>query len=124
LAGGFVVFRERGMRMTWFGTPWDDPLNEECERQETPTGEACLWCEEPIESWSSGVVSMVVEFGRPPRRRPQHLECYVRQEFGSVGHQMGRCLCCGGSEEDPPGLSTRDAARAAVIAAALLSHGL
>lgn len=42
--------------MTWFGASWDAPINEECERQATPVGEPCLRCEEPIESWASGVV--------------------------------------------------------------------
>lgn len=48
------------------------------------------------------------------RRRYAHRECSLRQVVGSVGHQFGRCSCHGGKEEDPEGLTKRDAARAAV----------
>ena len=33
---------------------------------------------------------------------------------GSVGHQLGRCSCFGGDEDDPPGMTVREAALAAV----------
>lgn len=45
---------------------------------------------------------------------PWHRECLVRSIAGSVGHQLGRCSCFGGREDDPPGLSIRDAAKAAL----------
>lgn len=48
-------------------------------------------------------------------RLPQHLECWVRAGVGSVGHLRGRCSCYGGTEEDPDGLTLREAARAAVL---------
>jgi hypothetical protein len=93
--------------MTWFGAPWGSRINRG-EHQETPTGEPCLHCSEPIEWWASGVVMAVGE-----RRRPLHLECFLRSTVGSLGHLRGRCSCYGGDEEDPPGVSVRDAARAA-----------
>jgi hypothetical protein len=43
-----------------------------------------------------------------------HRECHLRQVTGSVGHQLRQCSCYGGDREDPPELSVRDAARAAV----------
>lgn len=46
-----------------------------------------------------------------------HRECLIRAVAGSVGHQMGLCSCNGGPDilHDPPGLSKRDAARAAMF---------
>jgi len=107
--------------MTWFGEPWDAPLNEECERQATPVGELCLRCEEPIESWASGVTMVCID-AAGATRRPQHLECFIRSSVGSMGHLLGRCSCHGGHEEDPPDLSVRDAARAAVLVLLEVPH--
>lgn len=103
--------------MTWFGASWGSPLNEFCEQQGTPVGEPCLHCEEPIERWASGVVlTCIQQQAGTRRRRPQHLECFLRGILGSVGHLQRRCSCYGGQDEDPPNLSKRDAARAAVLA--------
>lgn len=43
-----------------------------------------------------------------------HVECLARMVIGSIGHQLGRCPCFGGTEEDPPGLTAREAAKAAL----------
>ncbi len=42
-----------------------------------------------------------------------HPECLLRMVAGSVGHQRKKCLCYGGTEEDPPGLTRRQGAMAA-----------
>ncbi len=42
-----------------------------------------------------------------------HAECFLRMIVGSVGHQLRRCLCYGGHDEDPPGLTRRQGAMAA-----------
>jgi len=42
-----------------------------------------------------------------------HYYCLVRSVVGSVGHQLGKCSCYGGTLEDPPGLTKRQAAIAA-----------
>lgn len=47
-----------------------------------------------------------------------HYECGLRSAIGSVGHQRRRCSCYGGEDEDPPGLTRREAA----VAAALFFH--
>lgn len=46
----------------------------------------------------------------------EHRECFLRGIFGSVGHQRGLCTCNGGpgTMDDPPGMTAREAARAAV----------
>jgi hypothetical protein len=43
-----------------------------------------------------------------------HHECAFRMIAGSVGHIRKTCECFGGSEGDPPGMTTREAAKAAV----------
>ena len=46
-------------------------------------------------------------------RQALHRECAIRMVVGSVGHLLGQCSCFGGTREDPPALSTREAARKA-----------
>ena len=41
-----------------------------------------------------------------------HIECAVRRALGSAAHQLKRCGCYGGDEEEA-GMTRREAARAA-----------
>lgn len=68
----------------------------------------CVWCDEPI----------LAHEHRAPYSDAWHDECGLRSIIGSVGHQERRCSCFGGTEEDPPGLTRREAA----VAAALLFY--
>lgn len=43
-----------------------------------------------------------------------HHECAVRMVIGSAGHQLGMCACVGGSREDPPEMTRRQAAKLAM----------
>lgn len=45
-----------------------------------------------------------------------HHECSFRLAVGSVGHIQGKCTCKGGTEDEPPGMTKRQAALAAVEA--------
>jgi hypothetical protein len=70
----------------------------------------CMWCEEPI-----------VPGDRYETRGPcaagflyVHRECGARSVLGSVGHLKGKCTCFGGTEDDPPGMTKREAAKAAL----------
>ena len=93
----------------WFGTePWGQ-ICKSIPRVDTPVGEDCLYCWEPIQEGDSGEMIPVYEVGL----RPIHRECLLRLALGSVGHQQRRCSCYGGEEEDPPGLTKRQAALAA-----------
>lgn len=49
-----------------------------------------------------------------------HYECAVRTAVGSIGHQLHKCSCYGGTEEDPPDMTKRQAAKAALELAFLL----
>jgi hypothetical protein len=115
--------------MAWFGESWGAPICEETSHEPTPVGVLCMNCEERIEADDRGVITPQLGLdetavrldpaallfdGQP--RVAQHLECHLRGVFGSVGHIEGRCSCAGGNEEDPPGLSRREAAVAAVAA--------
>lgn len=46
-----------------------------------------------------------------------HRECLMRMVIGGVNHVLGFCSCCGGhADPDPPGMTKREAAIAAVLA--------
>lgn len=68
----------------------------------------CQWCEEPVTRREVRFSAVVNSAGQVT-----HFDCSLRSAIGSVGHQMKRCSCYGGTEEDPPGMTRREAARAA-----------
>jgi hypothetical protein len=90
--------------MKYFGpfTPSD-----EMERVDTPVGKSCIHCDERIDPLDVGYVF-------PPNDSLFHRACFMRGVLGSVAHQQHRCLCYGGTEEDDPALTTRQAAEAAL----------
>ena len=96
------------MSMAYFGSPWPSPFCEDAPRVITPAGEICVHCEEPISPGDSGVV-----YANGPAA---HRNCFLRATFGSVAHIEKRCSCFvpSASEADPPGLTKRQAADAAV----------
>lgn len=95
----------------YFGPPH---LRKDYERQVAPpVGTPCLLCEEAIAEGDTGTID--------PGGRVIHYECHMRGVIGSVGHQMQRCHCFGGSEEVPPGMTRR---QAAIAAAALWQANL
>ena len=95
--------------MNWFGpTAWSSPFTQLNERVPVPVGKSCTLCEEPIGLQDNGFYQADGDYSF-------HFECFIRVIVGSVGHQRGTCSCYGGTDEDPPGLSIRDAARAALL---------
>ena len=69
----------------------------------------CRHCNEEVEDLNRS--KTIPHFGEKGHEdRVYHVECVVRMIIGSVGHQNQRCSCYGGTEEDPPGISTREAA--------------
>lgn len=73
----------------------------------TPVGRQCLHCQETIVEGDIGTINYGGQI--------MHYECGMRGVVGSVGHLMGKCSCFGGDEEDPPGMTVREAAQAACI---------
>ncbi len=97
---------------TWFGKkPWSR-MCQGLEKVPTPVGEECLHCDEVITAQDEGEM-MVQSDGTTARWRPIHRECLIRSVIGSRGHQKGLCSCYGGTEEDPEGMTKREAALAA-----------
>lgn len=69
----------------------------------------CQWCDEPVaEPWDQ----------HPSFKAPMHAECGIRAVCGSAAHIKERCGCYvpGSVETDDPGLTKREAARAAARA--------
>lgn len=73
----------------------------------------CVWCEEPV----------LADEQHPMYGQPMHQECGVRSVAGSVGHIHGECSCFGGTEEDPKGMTRREAAKAALEAFMVRNSG-
>lgn len=86
--------------------------------------DTCFRCGEPVTHEDRCVLEVVIPAEGPPTERPSHWECQARSVLGSVGHIQGRCSCFGGTEEDPPGLTKREAALAAVAAFRLIRMSL
>lgn len=102
------------MRNLYFGTRWGNAVDNPSLMVSAPIGMVCSHCDELIEAGDSGMWQAHIELDRPHAvGRPVHRECVIRSIVGSVGHQEGRCSCFGGTEEDPPGMTKREAARAA-----------
>lgn len=97
-------------RLKWFGESWLAPINSSSPHVETPVGERCTHCEEPIDEGEQGVVYA-------GNTGAAHLECFLRDIFGSVAHIRRECSCFvkGSTKGDPEGLTRREAARAAVV---------
>jgi len=96
--------------MQWFGQSWGAPLCGPRNHAVTPAGIACAWCDEPIDAEDSGVI-----YSNGPA---MHFECFIRSFAGSVAHIERRCPCfvAGSKDHDDPGLTKREAARAAMRA--------
>ncbi|HZT29450.1 MAG TPA: hypothetical protein VFA33_06185 [Bryobacteraceae bacterium] len=95
--------------MKWFGVTIVEPEEQSAP---TPVGAACGFCLEPIETGNRGVIIPHIDTDGESEK-PYHFECHMRMVVGSLAHQQRRCSCYGGTEHDPPGMTLRQAARAA-----------
>lgn len=76
----------------------------------------CDWCGEPLVQGDTYIMPLI---GDPEKSCVRyHSECHMRQFLGSLAHIEGRCSCNipGATETDPPNMTVRQAARAAVEA--------
>ena len=96
--------------MKWFGKLTTARYDAEEDRIAAPVGRKCEYCCEPIGKNDSG---LVYDDGSPI-----HRNCHLRQVIGPVAHIELRCGCFvkGSTEADPPGMTRRQAADAAVEA--------
>jgi hypothetical protein len=95
--------------MMWFGQLAPGATSD-FPQVATPTGEACMWCDEAIAETDNGVI--IPHLGKEnTTAQPWHIECFTRSLVGGVNHLRRQCTCFGGSlTADPPGLSRREAA--------------
>lgn len=97
-----------GKPMRYFG-----PGNSaHLEKVPTPEG-VCSWCEEGFNENDHGLVMDQHDEGGITDSL-WHRECLMRNVLGSVAHQRKECSCHDGEGEDEPGLTKREAAKAAL----------
>jgi hypothetical protein len=71
----------------------------------------CILCDEPI---LAGEVVDPDGIYSEGGHRLVHFECKLRAILGGLNHMKGTCSCCGGTDDpDPPGMTRREAAKAA-----------
>jgi hypothetical protein len=87
--------------------------DSELEIVDVPVGQLCGWCAELIARTDRGVI-MDHHSQWGIFERPYHDECQFRMLVGSLGHLTEGCSCFGGHAGDPPGMTRREAARAAM----------
>jgi hypothetical protein len=73
----------------------------------------CVYCDEIVKLEDNADVVLT-----PEGPRPAHPECNFRAIMGSVAHIEKRCDCYvpGSTDHDPPDMTKREAAKAAVRA--------
>jgi hypothetical protein len=98
--------------MQWFGKKYEGGLWHDCAKAETPVGAICGQCGEEIAEGDDGVLLPL--FGAPIAQA-FHYACHMRALIGGLNHLRGTCTCCGGEDPpDPPEMTRRQAAEAAV----------
>lgn len=84
-----------GSGTLFFGPRWDAPRVDHATQVDTPVGEVCLHCEEPIEAGDRGLLTPallpnVTDGGFGWVVRTIHLECDLR---AVLSHTMRQCRC-------------------------------
>jgi hypothetical protein len=76
----------------------------------------CTWCGEAVLDGEGKTLDVITTSGIDTRWI--HDECEARGVIGSLAHVEGRCRCAvpGSEAGDPPGLTKRQAAQAALSA--------
>lgn len=94
----------------WFGAWHPAPAYLDTPEVETPVGAPCGYCEETILAGDDGFIDA--------GGKPFHRACFLRMVIGSVAHVQHRCSCFvqGAHEGDPPGMTLREGAEAALEA--------
>lgn len=100
----------------WFGWRWSAAVSLAAE---TPVGETCLHCDEPVLVDDCGTFTTFVDVDEDNDTvssiRAMHAWCQLRSVLGSIGHLLQRCTCHLSADDanafhDPPGLSVQNAA--------------
>lgn len=71
--------------MKWFGDSWGAPVCDPEHQTETPVGEVCTLCGEPVTAGDQGLMVPHV----PGGILPQHIDCFLAQVLGP--HTQEQC---------------------------------
>jgi hypothetical protein len=95
-------------KMKYFGESWGADICFDSEHVPTPVGQPCGHCGEDFEEGDRGIIDS--------GGFTTHLNCFLRPILGSVAHIQKQCSCYipGATCGDPPGMTKRQAADAAV----------
>lgn len=76
----------------------------------------CSHCGEPLDDGIAGVARSIGALAGISHTSTFHTECLMRTFIGSVGHLKRTCCCYvpGSVQDDPPWMTKRQAARAAL----------
>lgn len=101
--------------MKYFGKFYPTVAYLDAQRVPAPVGDVCGWCTQPIVPGDDG---WLIPSASPQKPVSFHRACWLRSVIGSVAHLERRCSCFvpGSTESDPPGMTVREAAEAALAA--------
>jgi hypothetical protein len=63
--------------MKWFGESWGAPVNEDTQHVDTPVGEYCAQCDEPIQENDKGFVMPHINT-YVQTEASWHLRCFLK----------------------------------------------
>lgn len=72
--------------MRWFGESWGSHVCEHDVHAETPVGDKCVKCEEPIKEGDQGLLIPCLYLGDSPSDdlppdAVYHIDCFIRSVF-------------------------------------------
>lgn len=98
---------------TYFGEPWPSGICDEGTRVDTPVGEHCELCNEPIQVFEQGsfIGALHGEEGAwVSVLAPVHKECSLRSVMGGIGHLTNHLVWCVDKHDPDAGFSYRESA--------------
>lgn len=96
----------------FFGDPWPSGICDDGEQVDTPIGQECLLCGDPIMADDQGSFTHAVILHHVRPHRPVHRECSLREVLGGIGHHNDHALWCTQRHDPDGGLSYRASALA------------
>lgn len=93
----------------YFGDPWPSGICDGGTPVDTPVGEPCVHCDEPVQAGQQGSFVYVALEGLDVQR-PAHKECSLRVVLGGIGHLENHPYWCNLVGDPDGGRSTRQSA--------------
>lgn len=97
----------------FFGDPWPSGICDDGTQVETPVGEHCELCDEPIQAFDQGSFIGAVhgeEGAWVGVLAPVHRECSLRSVLGGIGHLTNHIKWCSEMHDPDAGLGYRESA--------------